>query len=396
VNNLPQKVAIHPVSKSCLLKGHPWILKDEFTPKFPKNARFLKAKIGTRNQEAILFNDPTHPQIKARLWSLESDFRPFLRTLNERILTSVHRRDHLRGRENRYLVFGEGDALPGLFILQFRELVIIQIRSAFWRTYLDNIATALKACLGPQSNKLEFWIEFRIKGSPYSYTPYERENSSKKNIFQVSEFGVSYEIRPESGKDLGLFTDMSSIREKIFSGSNFKNKRVLNLFSYTGAFSLMSLKNQAKSVVSVDSSKKYLSWLERNLELNHQLNAQAHKSVCTSAEHFLSQNTSYSFDFIIADPPTAFFNKRSKKNSLSFYKENIKELLKAVAPKGEMILFLNTHCVSMKKFRKVIEGLIKGKGLKIIRSYELGDDCPTIKGFEEGSYLKGLHLKKIE
>ena len=186
---------------------------------------------------------------------------------------------------------------------------------------------------------------------------------------------------------------MSSIREQI-SGKLFGD--VLNLYSYTGAYSLVALLKKC-NVKSVDLSKKYLNWLDRNLKLNDsKLNLNNHESICMPVDKYIdlavSENTF--FDFIICDPPSASTDGKKKTNAFKNYESLLPKLNKVLKKSGFLLIFLNTHQISQKKFELKIRDIISPLNMKIVDKYKLSQDCPTFSSFPEGNYLKGILIKK--
>ena len=182
---------------------------------------------------------------------------------------------------------------------------------------------------------------------------------------------------------------MASIRKKL--DGQFKNsKKVLNLFSYTGAFSLQAL-SHASEATSVDLSGKYMSWLEENVELNGW--SERHQSIVKSCAKALKENKE-KYDLVVCDPPSFSSDGKKRESAQDFYKKNWSDLWNSVSDGGKLIVFLNTHKVSRKKFKSLIVDLLRNKG-RITSDLYLDEDCGTLKGFPEGDYLKGFLIQKI-
>ena len=100
------------------------------------------------------------------------------------------------------------------------------------------------------------------------------------------------------------------------------------------------------------------------------------------------------FEVIIIDPPPSFTSEKSKMSVEDFYEKSLPLFLKLLSSQGHLLLFCNKHQVTWQKFKNIIEtGIPKNQG-KIVEKFHLNEDCPTIKGFSEGDYLKGLLFKK--
>ncbi len=215
-------------------------------------------------------------------------------------------------------------------------------------------------------------------------------------VLTVNEFGVDYKVELGKSYDCGLYTDMAQVRKEL--KKDFENAQsVLNLYSYTGAFSLYALKNEAKEVVSVDLSEPYLSALEENIESNR-LDKNSHTTMRMSCKEALGNlvGSEKSFDLIISDPPSSSSDGNKRTNALKDYEHELPKIAKLLSRNGKACVFLNTRGITRNKFEKKILEIIQNKGLKlkVEKTLGLSGDCPNLKGFPEGSYLKGLVLSR--
>jgi len=371
---------IHPISEDLLSQGHPWITADEFSKEFPQDCDILE--IG---DFGFFLHDPQHPKIKARYWG--ERFFDFEVDLNQRLSHAVskRRREHyFKERDNIYLCFGEADNLPGLFIQKLGKVILIQYQSLFWEKHLNSLKVHLQTLIdfdGIYTQKRAFGHE---KSAPIFLAGSEREE------FVIEEFGVKLQVKFNDNHDIGVYTDMSSIRSEI--EHLFKNsKSVLNLFSYSGAFTLAALKHDC-NVVSVDLSAKYMNYLEKNIKINEFDESLAVQKVMPVSKFF--KNCDEKFDFIICDPPTSFTNGKKRMSVIDFYKKHLNEMLELLSAKGKLLVFINSHSVGQKKFKSNLLSVLD-KSFEIDPcDYHLGEDCLVQRGFSEGNYLKGLLLMR--
>tara|TARA_B100001971_G_scaffold215182_1_gene259096 strand:+ start:40084 stop:41307 length:1224 start_codon:yes stop_codon:yes gene_type:complete len=404
MNQLLPLYDVHPISIKLLKKGHPWIIKDKFTDKFQPRERFIVAK-ERRRPFSLLIHDPKHSNIKARVWSSSGDFgkliKNFKKDLQQRIFKAIKKRQDLKiieKRDNIFLIFGEADELPGIKATLLGDQVLIQFYSYFWENYeelvINNIIKTTNQVLNKDITKADVWIQYRADSSAQKKAPKSLDpNCSYKNI-QVKEFGVLYNVQLGKLYDYGLYTDMASVRshlEGIFKDSD----SVLNLFSYTGAFSLYSLALGSKDVVSVDLSESYIQDLEENILLN-EFDKDSHQSIIDSVENAMNHLNKENrvFDLIISDPPSSSSDKNKRSNALKDYEKLLPKMVKSLKPGGKIIAFLNTHKINRNKFRQKLEQIITENNfpLKITKTLKLAEDCPELRGFPEGSYLKGFIL----
>lgn len=400
----PPRVEVHSASAKYIKAGHPWITEDSYTKKFPKKS-YLVATDRFGNEFASLLHDFDHKNVKARVWSCKKPFfnneNEFYQDLFERLELSISRRlnSNLQNeRENYYLVFGEADNLPGLQILALKDRLFLIYYAYYWNKFEKKLVTFLKSILKDQFKEIISQQRNKNKKNERSVL-YKAEGVEPK--FISNEFGINYEINTKDFYDLGIYTDMSSIRkslQKEISGS----KSFLNLYSYTGAYSLYALANGVKDVHSVDLSKKYLDWLDRNLELNPQLDANLHtrveSNVQNALENYLAEQKT--FDFILCDPPTFSSDGKGQSKAIKSYESLIPILDKLLCKNGHVAIFLNTHQTTRSQFEKKIANILHNNKLtskwKTVRSLKLGEDTLTKKGFPEGDYLKGILFKKIK
>lgn len=404
MNNLLPLYDVHPITIKLLKKGHPWILKDKFTEKFQPRERFIVAR-ERRRPISLLLHDPKHTQVKARVWASKGDFgkliKNFRKDLNIRIDKALKKRKQqelLKERENIFLVFGEADELPGIKITLLKDQLLFQFYSFFWENYEENIIQhtlkSVNQVFNMDITKGECWVQYRADGDSQKQKPKCLDPNCSYRTLELKEFGVNYSISLGKFYDYGLYTDMASVRNHLQDFFE-KSKSVLNLYSYTGAFSLFALEKGARNVTSVDLSETYIEELENNIKLNS-YEDNSHQSMTMSVNDALKElsNKKEKFDLIISDPPSSSSDKYKRTNALKEYENLLPKLKEILGDDGKMVIFLNTHRVNRSKFRQKIDQVIEQKELKlkVIKSLKLAQDCPELKGFPEGSYLKGLVL----
>ena len=403
MNKIPECL-IHPISIKLIRAGHPWITADNFSNRFPRQSEFIIATDERKRPMALLLHDPHHKNVKARVWSTKYPFdreaQHFTASLQARLDLAIEKRAQepaLKERDNYYLAFGEADHLPGLFIIKLKDRILIQFFTSFWTRYKSIIQTTIQEIF-PELKDDAFWFQLRGETRELQKLPINALEPQRRDEFHLQEFGLQYLVRLGSSYDHGLYTDMSSIRFQLKKFIT-PGMAVLNLFSYTGAFSLWAMNLGAKQVTSVDLSPKYIEWLQQNLALNPQLDSTQHEALTMSVEEALDKLKieEKKFDFIICDPPSSSSDGDKRVSALKAYKDLILKMDKVLNIKGHLVLFLNTHQISNQKFEKMIQDSLSELKLnyKLGMRLSLGQDCPTLKGFPEGSYLKGIVLEKL-
>ena len=417
-------VEFHPHTIKYVKKGHPWVTEDSFTKKFPQKAHFLK---GTKEKSptsfGVFLHDPAHPKVKARLWSYSSPEvwgrSTFEEELLSRLLISVEKRLPKvqansespcdEKRENFYIVFGESDSLPGLKIqILAPGKILIQYYSNFWTHFQKELLSKLSYVIK------RFFPEWKEKGvdvfiqtrSQNKNIPLQKQSLSTfpkgdgKLSFVSKEFEINYQIHLGKSYDFGLYTDMAPYRSSIKKLIS-QDSSVLNLFSYTGAFSLFALKCGSTDVHSVDLSPRYMKWLKHNIGLNPTINTSLHHSEVSSAMDSLAKHeaNNKSFNLIICDPPSSSSDGNKRSKAINAYNQLLPSMLNVLEEKGKIVLFLNTHNITFKKFFTEIESQFKGhqksKTHKLQKLKADNWDCPSKKGFPEGDYLKAIIISPL-
>jgi 23S rRNA (cytosine1962-C5)-methyltransferase len=397
MNKSTPKVNLHPASCKYLKLGHPWITEDTYTKNFPKNAFFLIGVDEKQKQDvALLINDPLHKTVKARLWSLDKAewTKEFKEVLGERIKKAIDlRRPLMKERENIFLINGESDGLPGLLVQLLKNELMIQYYALFWKDQEEILAEFLKENL---EGIKDIWIQERNFDQAKAIRSLKGAASSE---FTLTEFGLNYQIKINQHYDFGIYSDMSAIRKNMRPYLEGKQS-LLNLFSYTGAFSVYCMDMGFTQVTSVDLSAKYLSWLDENIALNPMLGKDHHTSLCMPSERAMDKliGEKKKFEAIVCDPPSASSDGQKISSALKSYENLLPQMLELLdEEKGQIFAFLNTHTISWNKFEEKLKSIIDTSKFKnkvvIGKRFKLNEDCVPLKGFHEGDYLKGFLIE---
>ena len=291
------------------------------------------------------------------------------------------------------LVHGEGDSLPGLIIDIYGKTAVIQAHSAGMFLSLECIAEALKVCFGEELNsiydKSEGTAPFKAGlelGDKYLWgEPLENESV-------VVENGNKFSVNWKEGQKTGFFLDQRDNRALV--GEYAKGKNVLNMFCYTGGFSIYALNNGAQSVVSVDSSARAIEMVDKNVEINFPGGNVNHTSVCTDALDYIKEIPKGKFDMIIVDPPAFAKHRGALDNALRAYRRLNANAIEKVAPGGLVFTYSCSQVVDKQAFALAVFSAAAqtGRKVKILRRLTQPADHPVNIYHPEGEYLKGLLL----
>jgi 23S rRNA (cytosine1962-C5)-methyltransferase len=172
-----------------------------------------------------------------------------------------------------------------------------------------------------------------------------------------------------------------------------RDRRVLNMFSFSGGFSVYALRGGAALVHSVDSSAHAVDLARMNVEMNFPGDA-GHEAIAADAFNYFD-NTEQTYDLIVLDPPAFAKHQKALNNALQGYKRLNQRAIAAVAPGGIIFTFSCSQAVSKENFRKSVfaAGANAGRNVRILHQLHQPADHPVSLYHPEGEYLKGLVLE---
>lgn len=285
------------------------------------------------------------------------------------------------------LVHGEGDGLPGLVIDFYADTAVMQAHSVGMHCDRLIIAQALKRVMGDELLAVYYKSETTL---PYK-ADLSQENGfilgTSTNDIAV-ENGLKFHIDWLKGQKTGFFVDQRDNRSLLEQYS--KGRKVLNMFCYTGGFSVYSMRGGAELVHSVDSSAKAVELVNKNIELNFP-NDTRHKAFAVDAFKYLDE-MGEKYNLVILDPPAFAKHRDALKQALRGYtKLNARAMEKM--PKGSILFtFSCSQAVNKDQFRTAIfaAAMQTGRNIRILHQLHQPADHPINIFHPEGEYLKGL------
>ncbi|PLX23663.1 MAG: RlmI/RlmK family 23S rRNA methyltransferase [Salinivirgaceae bacterium] len=288
------------------------------------------------------------------------------------------------------LIHGEGDNLPGLIIDIYNDTAVVQMHSVGMFLVREDIAKALQEI---SNGSIQ-----HIYCKSAATLPKKALEDEQKDMFLlgdkesgiVQEYGVKYEINWIQGQKTGFFVDQRENRKLV--GQYSKNRKVANVFGYTGGFSLFAMQNGAEIVHTVDSSAKAIDLTDQNVVLNFGEN-HSHKGIVADAFDFFA-NAEDTYDLIILDPPAFAKHHNVLSNALQGYKRINQRAFENIEPDGILFTFSCSQAVSPQNFRKSVFAAAANAGRKVRILHQLTQpsDHPVSIYHPEGEYLKGLVL----
>lgn len=297
----------------------------------------------------------------------------------------------IREDNNCYrLVHGEGDFLPGLVVDIYGDTAVVQAHSPGMHYERMKIARALTELPDARIRNVYYKSETTL---PY------KARLDPQNDYLIGKFdgnialenGLKFNIDWLKGQKTGFFVDQRENRallEKFARG-----RKVLNMFCYTGGFSVYAMRGRAVKVDSVDSSAKAAALTDANIELNFPDDPR-HKTHAVDAFKFLAEMEKDAYDLIILDPPAFAKHRSALKNGLIGYRKLNAKAFEKIKPGGILFTFSCSQVVTREMFRLAVFTAASQSGRKVRILHQLTQpaDHPVDISHPEGEYLKGLVL----
>lgn len=287
------------------------------------------------------------------------------------------------------LVHGEGDGLPGLVIDVYGKTAVMQAHSVGMHVSRVQIAKALSQVMGSRLDSIFYKSEttLPIKATVDGGNGFLMGES---HTDVATENGLRFHIDWLKGQKTGFFVDQRENRSLLEHYA--RGRKVLNMFCYTGGFSVYALRGGASLVHSVDSSSKAVELVRANVELNFP-NDNRHEAFAEDAFRFLDEMT-VPYDLVVLDPPAFAKHRDAVKNALRGYTKLNAKAMEKIAPGGILFTFSCSQAVSKDQFRMAVftAATLAHRRVRILHQLHQPADHPINIYHPEGEYLKGLVL----
>ncbi len=299
----------------------------------------------------------------------------------------------IAGREDNTtfrLVHGEGDNLPGLVVDVYGRTAVVQAHSVGMHVCRHEIAAALQQLDGLQLDNIFYKSETTL--------PFKADLGQENGFLAGGDFddvaienGLRFHIDWLRGQKTGFFVDQRDNRALVEQYAH--GRSVLNMFCYTGGFSVYAMRGGAEKVHSVDSSAKAIDLVNANVELNFPGDSR-HEAFAEDAFKFLQQMEDDAYDLIILDPPAFAKHKDALRNALKGYTRLNLRAFEKIRPGGILFTFSCSQAVSKDQFRTAVftAAALSGRRVRILHQLHQPADHPINIYHPEGEYLKGLVL----
>ncbi len=399
-------VRVQPRAEQAIRRGHPWVWEGSIRSMSREGAAGDTAVIFDRKDRflAVGLLDP-EGAIRVRILRALEPARVGPELFRERFARALERRAPLASDPETTgwrLVNGEGDALPGLVVDRYGDTLVVQLHSASWIPHLPALVEGLLELSAPAAIlALASRTVARAPGTPAALAAGAVVHGEMPTgALPFVEHGLHFEAHPFEGHKTGFYLDQRENRAELRGRAG--GARVLNLFSYSGGFSVAAAAGGARSVVSVDVSGPALRQAERHIELN--------RALCRGVRHSTVEGDVFEvmrdrgrgerFDVVVVDPPSFARRKEQREGALAAYGSLTKLALGVLEPGGLLVQASCTARVEASAFFAAIHEAARAEGRPLVEELRTAHplDHPAAppgqdEAFVEGRYLKCLYAR---
>ncbi len=408
LDKLPQpttrRIALHitPNAERILRQGHPWLFGDSITRQsyegqagdlavvFDKKDRFM----------AVGLYDPASP-IRVKILHQGSSVRIDAEWFAACTAEAVKRRASLptMGTTGYRLIHGENDGFPGLIVDRYADTFVLKLYSAIWLPYLRMVVEGLVQQAGVShiilrlSRQLQAGTLYGLSDGALLYG----EQPSAPLIF--SENNLRFAVDVVHGHKTGFFCDQRDNRARVRALA--QGRRVLDVFSYVGAFSLSAAAGGATEVLSVDISAPALAAAQQNFALNQALPAVAaarYEVIADDAFEVMERlrQQRRQFEMVIVDPPTFASSSDQISRALDAYQKLVRLALPLVTPPGIFVMASCSSRIAASVFFETVLETAQRSGYRLEEIERTGHALDHPIAFPEGAYLKCLFARVLD
>jgi 23S rRNA (cytosine1962-C5)-methyltransferase len=386
----PLRCLVGPETVRMLQLGHPWVIADRYTARWPQAPVGTLIELvddhGTTFGTALF--DPGARVVARFLGPVRLRLDPSW--VAARLAAARQLRSWLDLGETTAwrLVNGEGDALPGLTIDCYGDDLLVQYYTRGWEPHLAAVTTALQQTCRPRAIYAKFRPQ-QTRGADGTVKGRLLAGVKASGPLLVREHGVHFRVDLENELHTGLFLDQRANRRafrRLAAG-----RRVLNLFAYTGAFSVAAAAGGAAQVTTIDAAPRYLDWARENFRLNG-IDPSVHTFVAGDCFVELEKlaHGRRTFEVILMDPPSFSTVRDSRFTTSGGTAELVRRALALLSPGGLLVTSSNHQKIDLADYLKELRrgALAAGRSLRVIETAGQGGDFPYPVTFPEGRYLK--------
>lgn len=403
LSHLPEPTAknisikVKPAAERAIRQGHPWIFED---------AIVKQSHDGSAGDRVVIYDKRKNKFLAVGLYDPHSPIRIKILQANQpahiNLAWFINQLQHAQAIRQplidasitgHRLVYGESDHFPGLIIDRYHQTLVMKIYSAMWIPHLRDILSALKQTI--QFEQLVLRLSRTISAEQFGL--FDGQVLVGQDItapIQFVENDITLSADVIHGHKTGFFFDQRDNRQRVRTLA--QGRRVLDVFSYVGAFSVYALAGGAQHVTALDISQPAMDALAENIQLNALSMNHVTPLVADAfdAMAYLAKQQQQ-FDMVIVDPPSFAKSQAEVDRALASYKRLVQLALPLVAPDGILVMASCSSRIKPDVFFNLIINTANqsGYGLDIIETTSHALDHPI--GFPEAEYLKAMFTNVI-
>ncbi len=386
---------LKPAAARSVTRRHPWVFSGGVTR--VEGSPGSGATVLARDADGAALGWAAYSpesRIRARMWTFDPEESVTAEFVAGRVAAAAERRASLLAggfTDSARIVFSEADGVPGLTADLYGDTVVCQLTTAGADAWRDVLADALAALPGVACVYERSDGDVRSREGLGERVGLLRGAAPSADLV-AHEGGFRFAVEVEGGHKTGFYLDQRDARAAV--GSWAAGRRVLNVFSYTGAFSVIAAARGASSVTSIDSSGPALAVAARNGSLNGVDVGELQEGDAFTLLRGL-RDRARQYDLILLDPPKLAASEGQLEKASRAYKDLNLLAAKLLAPGGVLMTWSCSGAMSMDLFQKVVAGaaLDAKRELRIIGRLHQPSDHPVPLAFPEAEYLKGLVLQ---
>jgi 23S rRNA (cytosine1962-C5)-methyltransferase len=395
----PLHLRVGAVAESVLRSGHPWL--------FGQSVR-AQSRQGEAGELAVVYDRKDRflavglfdPDSEIRLRVLQTgEARPIDEAFwAERLDLALEKRAGLFDDQTTGFrcVNGESDGWPGLVLDRYEQTLVVKLYTTAWFRWLDQVTNALVIRLRPE------WVVLRLSRNIQQMAATRAGKQDGQLLLGASldapvifkETGLQFYADVLRGQKTGFFLDQRENRRSVEKLA--QERTVLNLFSFSGGFSLYAARGGARSVTEVDISAHALAAAQRNYALNKsdpRVRNCRREQIQADAFDWLASRTAGQFDLVILDPPSLAKREAERSTALAAYKRLGSLGLRQLKPGGILVACSCSAHVSEQDFFGAIHAAAKASGRRVEQIQKQGQPADHPAAIPEARYLKSIYLR---
>jgi 23S rRNA (cytosine1962-C5)-methyltransferase len=394
-DQLPE-LRLKPREERRLAAGHLWVFSNEVdvarTPLTAFAEGALVRVIGDRERFLGYAYVNPHALICARILGRDPAHPPGKSLLVHRLQVALALREQIYAQPYYRLVYGESDGLPGLVLDRYGEVVVGQVGTAGMEALKGEVAEALAKVLRPKA------LLWKNDGGARELEglPKYRESAlgEAPDVLELEENGVRFRVPLAEGQKTGWFYDQAANRERILK--YVRGKRVLDVFSYIGAWGLAAAKHGASEVLCVDASASALAHLEQGAAANGLGNVRTLRGDAFDVLAALREQGEH-FDVVVIDPPAFIKRRKDHPKGLAAYRKLNQAALQLLPRDGWLVSCSCSHHLALEELIDSVQQAARHVS-RFVQVVEIGGhapDHPLHPAIPETRYLKALYCRAV-